>query len=169
MDLYLTRHPADPEWLARTAVFHGHLGPWLVTGALVGQDAIQRLETAGQWKIDVTCWMPSDKHRTPFTCMLDGLQASSGATLGKQNIRLAFAAEVLADGWPVVHVVRLKDANRSAEGLVYRATSYLHGRLEAVAPERLEECSRELAREDVARLFDVRPMSEAELAASGRK
>lgn len=164
MDFYLNANPADPVWLARTALFHGHLGPWLVTGALVGQDAIRRLNTPGQWKIDVTCWMPSDKHRTPFTCMLDGLQASSGATFGKQNIHLAYSAEVLKDGWPVVHVIRLKDAERPAEGVAYRATEYLHGLLQAVKPEKLEEYSRELAREDVARLFDIRPMSEAELS-----
>ncbi|HOW69865.1 MAG TPA: formylmethanofuran dehydrogenase subunit E family protein [Phycisphaerae bacterium] len=168
MDFYLDRNPADPEWLARIAVFHGHLGPWLVTGALVGQDAIQRLNTPGHWKIDVTCWMPSDKHRTPFTCILDGLQASSGATLGKQNIHLACAPDVLAGGWPVVHVVRVKDRDRPAEGVAYRATDDLHSLLQAVRSEKLEEYSRDLAREDVARLFDIRPMNQAELAGSGR-
>lgn len=164
VEFYRSRNPADPDWLADTAMFHGHLGPWLVVGALIGRDAIRRLETPGHWKIDVTCWMPLDKQRTPFSCMLDGLQASSGATLGKCNIRFAYSCDVLASGWPVVHVVRRQDGDRPMEGVHYRATEHLHRFFEGFDPARLEELSRQLAQDDVTRLFDVRAMTDAELS-----
>lgn len=164
MDFYTNRHPTDPEWVARAALFHGHLGPWLIVGAMIGQDAVRRLESLGHWKIDVTCWMPPDKQRTPFSCLLDGLQVSSGATLGKQNIRFDHAPDVLADGWPVVQVVRLQDSQRPSAGVTYRATDCLHERLQQITPERLEDGSRELARSAVEALFEVRAMTDAELS-----
>jgi len=164
VDFYTNRQAEDPDWLARAALFHGHLGPWLTVGAMIGQDAIRRLETPGQWKIHVTCWMPADKHRTPFTCILDGLQAGCGATMGKRNLWLRDSAEVLSNRWPVVHVVRLPDGGRPAEGLSYTATCALHGWMEHLKPERLEEDSRALAREDVTKMFRITSMGEREFA-----
>ncbi len=166
MDFY--RHDAgDPQWLAKISEFHGHLGPWLVAGALVGRDAIQRLGTPGHWKIDVTCCMPTDRHRTPFTCLLDGLQASCGATMGKRNLHLAGGGEGAADLWPVVRVVRLPDKDRPAEGLIYEATCELHARLRQITPERLEEGSRDLAAQPVTKLFRIAAMTTADLAGGG--
>jgi len=162
VNFYTSKCVEDPDWVVRAALFHGHLGPWLIAGAMVGRDAIRKLETPGQWKINVTCWMPADKHRTPFTCILDGLQAGCGATMGKRNLWLRESHEVLADGWPVVHVVRLPERDRPAEGLSYTATCALHGWMENLKPERMEEASRELAREDVANLFRITSMRERE-------
>jgi formylmethanofuran dehydrogenase subunit E len=107
--------------------------------------------------------MPPDKQRTPFSCMLDGLQVSSGATLGKQNIRFAYSAEVLSATWPVIHVVRSQDAQRGPAGLSYQARPRLHDWLRTVVPERLEEMSRELAHIPVEELFDIRELTEPEL------
>ncbi len=163
MDFY-RRDPRDPDWLARVSDFHGHLGPWLVLGAMAGRDAVSRLNTPGHWKIDVVCWMPSDKHRTPFTCILDGLQAGCGATMGKQNLRLMDSAAIAAANWPVVYVMRLPEADRPAEGLVYEATCELHGLIRQVRPDRLEEGSRELAGANVADLFRITPMGPGDFA-----
>jgi hypothetical protein len=165
--LYLSKQPEDPDWLARAALFHGHLGPWLVVGTMVGQDAIRRLDTPGHWKIDVTCWMPPDKHRTPFTCMLDGLQAGCGATMGKRNLWLKASDEVPSDGWPVVHIIRLPEEDRPAEGLAYSATSALHQWMSQVRPERLEEISRQMAADEVDRFFRISVMCKNELARAG--
>lgn len=167
MEFYQSRNPEDFEWVARAALFHGHLGPWLIAGAMIGQDAIRRLDTPGQWKIQVVCWMPADRHRTPFTCLLDGLQSGCGATMGKRNLWLRDIAEISLDGWPRVHVIRPADGSRSTEGFAYAGTEELHHRIGQVNPERLEADSRQLARGDVARLFQIAPLSEAELAWSG--
>lgn len=166
MNLYLEKDPQDLDWVASAGLFHGHLGPWLIFGAMVGRDAIRRLDTPGMWKIDITCWMPADKQRTPFSCMLDGLQVSSGATLGKQNIRFNQSEAVLSAGWPVVHVRRLPDGDRPMEGLVYLAAPRLHEILKTISHERLEAGSRELAREEVGALFEIRSMTPDELAAT---
>lgn len=158
MNLYTQPHAEDADWIARAALFHGHLGPWLISGAMVGQDAIRRLNTPGHWKINVTCWMPVDRHRTPFTCLLDGLQAACGATMGKRNLWLRDVAETGTTAWPLVHVVRAADQEQPAEGLAYAGTAELLARIGRVTPERLEEDSRALAREDVNRLFRVMPL-----------
>jgi len=167
VDFYLTRNPADPDWLAQAALFHGHLGPWLVLGAMIGRDAVARLDTPGFWKIDVVCWLPADRHRTPFSCILDGLQTGCGATAGKCNLRMEASEEVLARGWPVVHVIRLPAADRPAAGIAYAGTAALHDVLRRVTPENLEEISRRLAADDVARLFDIAPMSPLEMTLCG--
>lgn len=169
MDHYLSRKADDPEWLAKAALFHGHLGPWLIAGAMVGQDAIRRLDTPGQWKIDVSCWLPADKQRTPFTCVLDGLQCGCGATMGKRNLWMRASEEVLADGWPVIHVVRMADARRTIEGVSYIATCGLHGWMQQVTSERLEEISRQMAADDVPNLFRITSMTAREFAWTGHK
>jgi len=160
-------NPQDPSWLARISEFHGHLGPWLVVGALVGRDALQRLKTPGHWKINVVCWIPSDRQRTPFSCMLDGLQASCGATTGKRNLWVRNSAEVLADGWPVVHVMRLPEKDRPLEGITYAAKNSLHDWMKHVTDERIEEASRQLARAEVAELIAISPMGQREFAWCG--
>lgn len=164
MKLYLSPNKSDPQWLAQASLFHGHLGPWLVVGLLVGRDAIQRLGTPGQWMIDVTCWMPRDKQRTPFSCMLDGLQVSSGATLGKQNIRFDNSDQVLAGSWPVIYITRREEEHRPREGLVYEAREELHQFFTRVTPDRLEEAARELAGKDVEQLFRIQAMGSGEFA-----
>lgn len=164
MRFYLEPNATDPQWLARAAMFHGHLGPWLVTGLLIGRDALERLDTPGHWKIDVTCWMPPDKQRTPFSCILDGLQVSTGATLGKQNIRFEDSEDMLRAGWPVVQVVRLEEHEQQAAGFVYTAGPELHRFFERVTPGRLEAMSRELAKMELEELFSVRAMDVMESA-----
>ena len=62
-------------------------------GAIIGRDALKRLDTDGYWDIEVTVWLPPEHQRQPWSCILDGLQISSGATLGKQNIRMAWPPE----------------------------------------------------------------------------
>lgn len=168
MEFY-QKDTADPDWLARISEFHGHLGPWLVSGALIGRDAMQRLGTPGHWKIDVICWMPADKHRTPFTCILDGLQTGCGATMGKRNLWLEDAARLGAAVWPVVHVIRLAEKQRPAAGLSYVATDDLHKWMQQVTPERIEELSRQMAREDVAKLFCVSAMQAEEMTQAEEK
>jgi hypothetical protein len=167
MDFY-RKNPDDPDWLVRISEYHGHLGPWLVAGALAGRDALCRLDTPGHWWIDVVCWMPAAKHRTPFSCILDGLQASCGATMGKRNLRLMDSFGELAGRWPAIHVVRLPDANSPGRGVTYAATEELHNQMSRVTPDRLEACSRQLAKENVGRLFQIGAMSEADLARVAR-
>lgn len=64
--------------------FHGHLGPYLVLGILAGELALKNLESKKYFGLDVKVWGVNKK---PKSCLIDGLQLSTGATYGKGNIR----------------------------------------------------------------------------------
>jgi formylmethanofuran dehydrogenase subunit E len=63
--------------------FHGHLGPYLVLGILAGELALKKLRSKKYFGIDVKVWGANQK---PKSCLIDGLQLSTGATYGKGNI-----------------------------------------------------------------------------------
>lgn len=150
---------SDPDWLVEVAKFHGHLGPWLTVGALVGQDALKRLSTRGHWLIEVVCYLPPDRQRPSSSCMLDGLQVTTGATMGKCNLRLDWDPARCGDRWPVVSVVRSRRDGVDAAGVLYRPRDELLAILDRIDPKRLEEISREMAGRAVDDLFDVHWMS----------
>lgn len=64
---------------------HGHGGPFMVVGLRMGLQALNILDARG-W-FDINCrvelrWAPPD------ACVLDGIQVSTGCTLGKRNIEV---------------------------------------------------------------------------------
>jgi formylmethanofuran dehydrogenase subunit E len=63
--------------------FHGHLGPWLVLGILAGGLALDKLGCGKYFGVKVRVW---GAVRRPKSCLIDGLQLSTGATYGKGNI-----------------------------------------------------------------------------------
>ncbi len=69
--------------LKEAVKFHGHLGPYLVLGILAGELAIRRLKCRKYFGLKIKVWGATKK---PKSCLIDGLQLSSGATYGKGNI-----------------------------------------------------------------------------------
>lgn len=69
--------------LARS--FHGHLGPFLVLGMLIGRCALELLNARKYFGVRVVIHCPP---KPPQSCIVDGLQLSTGATYGKGNIML---------------------------------------------------------------------------------
>lgn len=69
--------------LKEAVKFHGHLGPYLVLGILAGELAAKRLKFKKYFGLGVKVWGASEK---PKSCLIDGLQLSTGATYGKGNI-----------------------------------------------------------------------------------
>jgi len=63
--------------------FHGHLGPYLVLGLKAGEVALRRLKCNKYFGLEVKIWGAAKK---PKACFIDGLQLSTGATYGKNNI-----------------------------------------------------------------------------------
>ena len=63
--------------------FHGHLGPYLVLGILAGEFALKKLGCKKYFGINIKVYGADKK---PKSCLIDGLQLSSGATFGKGNI-----------------------------------------------------------------------------------
>ena len=68
--------------LRQSARFHGHLGPWLVLGLQAGAHARRKL-AASPFDLNARVFCPAG---TPYTCFVDGIQFSSGCTMGKGNI-----------------------------------------------------------------------------------
>ena len=64
--------------------FHGHLGPYLVLGLLAGEIALKKLRCKKYFGLEVRVWGTNKK---PKSCLIDGLQLSTGATYGKGNIK----------------------------------------------------------------------------------
>jgi formylmethanofuran dehydrogenase subunit E len=70
--------------LKEAVKFHGHLGPYLILGILSGDFALKKLGAKKYFGLEVKVWGANKK---PKSCLIDGLQLSTGATYGKGNIR----------------------------------------------------------------------------------
>ena len=81
----------DPEWLTKATHFHGHLGPAIIFGCRVGMTALDVLEAKGYFDVEVTAQGPFAS--PPKSCVIDGLQLSTGATLGKRNLHVIVEEE----------------------------------------------------------------------------
>jgi len=81
--------PKTREWseaLQDKAVeFHGHGGPFMVIGLRMGLIALRRLDAHG-W-FDIQCRVRL-RWRPPDSCVLDGIQISTGCTTGKHNLEV---------------------------------------------------------------------------------
>lgn len=71
-----------PEGLERATSFHGHRGSFLIVGLRMGALILSELGTKGHWPLKIRCFAA----RPPVSCFVDGLQLSTGCTLGKGNI-----------------------------------------------------------------------------------
>ena len=80
-----------PDWLLMAVQFHGHLGPGLVFSCLVGKAGLEAVGAQGYFDVEVTAYGPLAE--PPQSCVLDGLQLATGATLGKRNINIVESEE----------------------------------------------------------------------------
>jgi len=68
----------------KTAIdFHGHLGPYLVLGILMGESAINKYKFRRYFGTEI---FVKGVDKKPKSCLIDGLQISTGCTYGKGNI-----------------------------------------------------------------------------------
>lgn len=86
MDSAIARYGYD-EWKANviTNEFHGHLGVFSIVGAKMGIKA-REFFGAGPDMLNVVTFAGS---KPPYSCLNDGIQVSTGATLGMGTIHLA--------------------------------------------------------------------------------
>ena len=76
--------------LARISAFHGHLGPFVVVGYRMGEVA-NRFLGPDAFKKTAVALMGG---KTPRSCVIDGVQLSSGCTLGKGTISVVDHGQV---------------------------------------------------------------------------
>jgi formylmethanofuran dehydrogenase subunit E len=80
--------------LLKSAIsFHGHLGPYLVLGLRMGLLANRILQPRGLHDLSATVWT---KRSPPESCLLDGIQISTGCTLGGGNLRVKNSSRIRA-------------------------------------------------------------------------
>jgi formylmethanofuran dehydrogenase subunit E len=86
IDSAIARFGPD-EWKANvmTDEFHGHLGVFSIVGAKMGIKA-RELFGVGADMIEVVTYAGT---KPPYSCLTDGIQVSTGATLGMGTIRLS--------------------------------------------------------------------------------
>jgi len=65
--------------------FHGHVGPFLAIGLRMG---LLANETLGRDPMETTA-LAAVEPRPPKSCLVDGVQFTTGCTMGKGNIELA--------------------------------------------------------------------------------
>lgn len=70
--------------LERIKEFHGHAGMWVALGFRAGRFAMERLEPERIKDMVCSVELP---YKTPYSCLLDGIQVSSCCTTGKCNLR----------------------------------------------------------------------------------
>jgi len=75
----------DEELERRAVEFHGHGGPFMTVGLRMGLYALKHLDCKG-W-FDVSCKVTL-RWRPPDSCVIDGIQISTGCTMGKRNIEV---------------------------------------------------------------------------------
>ena len=71
--------------IEEAAKFHGHLGPFLLLGYMAGTLARETLKPKDEHDLHAEVTLPL---KTPYTCVVDGIQCSTRCTLGKLNIKI---------------------------------------------------------------------------------
>lgn len=81
--------PEHAEALESLRAIHGGAGPFAALGFVAGRRALDELGLArGAGELEVVHHAPTE---IPYTCMLDGLQAATGASAGKRSLSLVAA------------------------------------------------------------------------------
>jgi formylmethanofuran dehydrogenase subunit E len=83
----VTENKEIPLLIENAVKLHGHLGPFLVIGVRMGDIARKRLDfdSKNSCKLQASIRTPLF---TPFSCVIDGIQASTGCTVGNQKLRI---------------------------------------------------------------------------------
>ena len=82
----------DNPLLAAGGRFHGHIGPFLAIGLRMGLAANERL---GRDPMGMKAVVMVEGH-PPRSCVLDGIQYSTGCTMGKGNISVEHDSAVVS-------------------------------------------------------------------------
>ena len=69
--------------IGKASELHGHLGAFLVIGVRIGETAKQILKIKKQRELQVSVKVPL---QTPFSCIVDGIQATTHCTIGNQRL-----------------------------------------------------------------------------------
>jgi formylmethanofuran dehydrogenase subunit E len=107
----VTKIKEIPRLIADAAKLHGHFGPFLVIGVRIGETAKSHLDIDGSTshRLQVNVKTPLS---TPFSCIIDGIQASTTCTVGNQRLRIEKSTKEITASFT------LQSANKAIKILV---------------------------------------------------
>ena len=125
--------------------FHGHLGPYLVLGILAGNLALKKIKAKKYFGLRVKVWGANQK---PKSCLVDGLQLSTGATYGKGNIQKLKGKEIRI-------VFRNSHSNRKIKIFLHKKIIKKLGELKGYSDSRI--LARKLYKTNPLAIFELTP------------
>ena len=129
------------ETLKQIEKFHGHLGPYAVVGFRMGEIA-NRILGKDSFSKQATVWSGINP---PLSCIIDGIQISSGCTLGKGNI------SVNREGIP-----KARFTNNNGEKIEIMLKSDIRNEIDTtVTEENIIDYSKKLFQKQDDKLFDI--------------
>ena len=137
--------PAVAACLARVKEVHGAAGPWAVAGYRIGERALKELGLPRHsHELEVVHHSPAE---VQYSCMADGVQAATGASAGKLNLRIEQATRE-----ELRTVIRDKKSGRS---LTFILKPEFAGSISDLPMERLEAEGRRVAGMPDEAIFQV--------------
>jgi formylmethanofuran dehydrogenase subunit E len=100
-----------PLLIEKAVKLHGHLGPFLVIGVRMGDAAKSyvAVNDKNSCRLQASIKTPLS---TPFSCVIDGIQASTSCTVGNQRLKIENSAKEIAASFG------LKNTNKTVKILV---------------------------------------------------
>jgi formylmethanofuran dehydrogenase subunit E len=138
--LRIVTTPKDRVWsdelYARAEEFHGHGGPFMVIGLRMGQTALEALDARGWFGLRCKAML---RWKPPDSCVLDGIQMSSGCTTGKHNLDVVERDGVAAEFTTGEKTVRIVLKGRVLEEIREELAEDEHDEDHGEEPEELIE------------------------------
>ncbi|MBD3230828.1 MAG: hypothetical protein GF329_21805 [Candidatus Lokiarchaeota archaeon] len=142
----------DEEYLEDATKFHGHLGPFLVLGLKMGSFAKKYIKPRDIK--DITADVFINPLKTPESCVIDGIQISSGCTTGKRNLNINLkeskGIEVIFKGNDKEIFIKVKDMTL---GVIKHNLSDHHGSHHSHGT--VEDVARNISKKDFDALFEI--------------
>lgn len=123
---------------------HGKIDPWAVAGFLMGERALIELDLP--YGSDDFLAVEHGPKKLPYTAMLDGLQAATGATVGKLNLKMTEAPS------EELHCEFFKLS--TGKGVTYRLNEDILAKLMAVEGHDAESLAVHMMTMSAEELFD---------------
>ena len=83
----MTEIKETPLLIENAAKLHGHLGPFLVIGVRMGEIAKRHLKVDQKNSRGLQANIKTPLS-TPFSCVIDGIQATTSCTVGNQKLKI---------------------------------------------------------------------------------
>jgi len=128
----------ESELLEAASAFHGHLGPYLVLGLKAGELA-NKIMGKDPFKVKADVFCPPEP---PHSCIVDGVQFSTGCTMGKGNIAMHASEDI--------RVVFTK----GKKSLQVSLKSSIAARISSLKGEAADEMGKEFYEDPAESLFD---------------